>query len=86
MKVTAFTRETLRCRRSRRALLAAGFEEIGENGGRLWQLYRGARQDHRIVAVVIAPEGKSLFVKIEPSRGTIDGVEPVLGEILEMKL
>lgn len=65
MKVTDYTRERLRCLRERKKLLAAGYEEIGEGGGRLWDLYRGVRYDCRIVDAVVAPEGKTVFVKIE---------------------
>jgi hypothetical protein len=63
MRVTDCTREALRCRRIRRNLIAAGFEEIGEGGGHLWQLHRRFGIDHTITAVAIAPEGKSLFIK-----------------------
>jgi hypothetical protein len=63
MRVTERTREALRCRRIRRDLIAAGFEEIGEGGGHLWQLHRGFGIGHTITAVAIAPEGKSLFIK-----------------------
>lgn len=66
MKVTEHTRDALRCRRERRRLEAEGFEEVGERGGNLWQLHRGSRQDHVIVDVRIAPEGKSLFIKTVP--------------------
>ncbi len=63
MHVTDQTREALRCRRIRRKLVADGFEEIGGNGGHLWELHRDIKRDHAITAVAIAPEGKSLFVK-----------------------
>jgi hypothetical protein len=47
-------------------LFADGFEEIGENGGHLWELHRDIKRDHNtITAVAIAPEGKTLFVKTE---------------------
>jgi hypothetical protein len=72
MLVTDRTRETLRCRRIRRDLIAAGFEEIGEDGGHLWELHRelhrGFGPDHMITAVAIAPEGKSLFIKTSGKR------------------
>jgi hypothetical protein len=45
--------------------LAAGYEQITENGGRLWELHRGYRTDHVITDVVIAASGKTLFVKTE---------------------
>jgi hypothetical protein len=67
MHVTDRTKEALRCRRIRRGLIAAGFEEVGEGGGHLWELHRelkrGFGTDHMITAVAIAPEGKSLFIK-----------------------
>ena len=69
MHVTDRTRETLRCRRIRRKLAADGFEEIGANGGHLWELHRDIRlhrdikREHAITAVAIAPEGTSLFIK-----------------------
>ena len=66
MKVTNFTRHALHERRERRKLLAAGYEEVGEGGGKLWELERGWRYGYRIVDVKIAPEGRSLFVLIEP--------------------
>jgi hypothetical protein len=64
MKVTDLTRSRLLERRTRRTLLAHGFEEVGEGGGRLWELYRGARIGFKITDVRIAPEGRSVFVKI----------------------
>jgi hypothetical protein len=42
---------------------AEGWEEVGEGGGKLWELYRGARHDHVITDVRIAPGGKSLLIK-----------------------
>jgi hypothetical protein len=63
MDVTDRTKEALRCRRIRRGLIADGFEEIGANGGHLWELHRDIKRDHAIMAVAIAPEGKSLFIK-----------------------
>lgn len=66
MVVTDQTREALRCRRIRRKLAADGFEEVGENGGRLWELQCGLKWlGHVITAVAIAPEGKTVFVKME---------------------
>ncbi len=63
MHVTDRTKEALRCRRIRRKLTADGFEEIGGNGGHLWELHRDVKRDHAITTVAIAPEGKSLFIK-----------------------
>jgi hypothetical protein len=63
MLVTDRTKEYLRCRRIRRKLLAEGFEEVSEGGGNLWELHRGYRTDRILTDAVIAPEGKSVFVK-----------------------
>jgi hypothetical protein len=63
--VTEITRKSLAIRRQRRDLLAIGYEEVGEGGGLLWQLERGARQSQRIVDAVISVGGKSVFVKIQ---------------------
>ncbi|RUV07952.1 hypothetical protein EOA79_02360 [Mesorhizobium sp. M1A.F.Ca.IN.020.03.2.1] len=67
MLVTNFTRRALAYRKQKRDLLAQGYEEIGESGGKLWELHRGKRMGHRIVAAVIATDGKSLYVKCEPT-------------------
>jgi len=47
-------------------LVSDGYEEIGEGGGRLWEIYRGARVGQRITDAVVAPDGMSVYVKIEP--------------------
>lgn len=49
-------------------LLGDGWEEVGEGGGKLWELYRGYRRGHRIVDVRITPDGLSLLVKIVNCR------------------
>lgn len=64
MKVTERTRKVLSYRRTIRDLKRDGFEEVGEGGGKLWQIYRGGRQGQKIRDVRIAPDGMSLFVKI----------------------
>ena len=64
MKLTPVTKAILESRRQRRRLLAHGYEEVGESGGRLWELQRGHRTAQKICDVVIAADGKSLFVKI----------------------
>lgn len=66
MKVTAYTRATLRIRRERRRLFALGYEEVGDNGGMLWEIHRGGRMGQRITDAVVGPDGLSVFVKIEP--------------------
>lgn len=71
MKVTDFTRSRLKQRRERRALVAAGYEEVGADGGPLWELQRGARRlGHVITDVKIAPEGRTVFVKIATDQVT----------------
>ena len=67
MKVTDLTRIKLKHARERRRLERAGYEEVTERGGKLWELHRGGRLDHVIVDAVPAPEGKTVFVKIEAS-------------------
>lgn len=69
MKVTQWTRDALAMRRFKRRFEAMGYEEVDDGRGPLWELYRGYRTGHRIVAVVISPSGKSLFVKIEKANG-----------------
>jgi hypothetical protein len=64
MLVTDFTRQSIAFRRQQRVLLADGYEEVGEGGGKLWELYRGYRTRQSIKDVKIATHGKSLFVKI----------------------
>lgn len=63
MKLSARTRDILRCRRARRRLKKEGWEEVGEGGGRLWELHRGRRIGFVITDVQIGPEGTSLFIK-----------------------
>lgn len=68
MLVTAFTRRVLKSRRQERKLLDKGFERVGDNGGKLWELNRGVRIGYRIKEVVIAEDEISLFVRIENVR------------------
>jgi hypothetical protein len=63
MKFTALTREILAIRRDRRDMTKAGWEHVGERGGRLWELYRGGRTRHRITDVRVARDGRSLWIK-----------------------
>lgn len=65
MLVNERTRKVLAIRRQRRDLLAAGYEEVGENGGKLWELERGGRYDQRIVDAVVSAGDKSVFVKVQ---------------------
>lgn len=66
MIITELTREQLKVQRIRASLIKRGFEAVGEGGGRLWELYRGSRTEHKIVDVAIDPCGKSVWVKINP--------------------
>lgn len=50
-------------RRDDRAHKRDGFERVDEDGGKLWELHRGRRLDHVITHVVIAADGKSLWIK-----------------------
>lgn len=65
MKVTSFTRKALAVRREERSMLRAGWERVGEGGGRLWELVRGGRFGSRIVDARVAEDGVSLWVRIE---------------------
>lgn len=65
MKVSALTKSALAVRRETRDMKAAGWEYV-EGGGKLWELHRGWRYNHRIVDVKIAAGGKSLWVKVAP--------------------
>ncbi len=66
MKLTSASKYILRQRRGRRKLIADGYEEIGENGGKLWELHRGHRIGHIITEVAIGPDGRSLWIKTCP--------------------
>ena len=65
MLVTTRTRRQLIVRRIRRDLAERGYERVGEGGGKLWEMYRGGRQGHRITAVEVDPDGMSVWVRIE---------------------
>lgn len=64
MKVTSMTTMALQARREERRMIAAGYERVGETGGKLWELHRGARWQAVITDVMVAADGKSLWVKI----------------------
>lgn len=63
MKVTEATRRWLAIRRDERDMKRAGWEFVGEGGGKLWELYRGCRTSHSIVDVRIAACGRALWIK-----------------------
>ena len=64
MRLTAFSRRALAIRREARDLPKQGWERVAENGGRLWELTRGARWGKVITDVRIAADGKSLWIKV----------------------
>lgn len=68
MLVTDFTRDALAVRRDRRDMLADGWELVGEGGGKLGELYRGARTRHRITDCRIAACGRAIWIKTEEKR------------------
>lgn len=65
MKFNERTSLILRHRRFVKNMLSKGYEEVGEDGGKLWELYRGYRTAYRITDAIVAPLGRSVFVKIE---------------------
>lgn len=66
MKVTDWTRRALHYRRTVKQWRAEGFEDLGEDGGNLWEIYRGGRVGQTIKEVRIAPNGMSVFVRVAP--------------------
>jgi len=68
MLVTKFTRDALNYRRTTKKWEAEGFEDLGESGGKLGEIYRGGRYTQRITEARIAPDGMSVWVKIEPRQ------------------
>jgi hypothetical protein len=47
-----------------RDLLLRGFEEVTEQGGRLWELHRGCRFDCIILESKITSDGRRLFIRV----------------------
>ena len=64
MKVTDRTRRVLHYRRTVKRWQAEGFEEVGENGGEVWEIHRGCRRGQTIQEARVAPDGMSVFVRI----------------------
>jgi len=62
MKVTQLTRDVLDYRREVKRLEDAGFKQAREP---FWELSRGALWDHVIAEVVIGPDRKSLWCRLE---------------------
>lgn len=66
---SAWQKELLATRREQRAMLKAGWEWVGEGGGKLWELERGPRMGHRIVAAQIGRNGRGVWVQVaEPPK------------------
>lgn len=64
-----FAKSARRIRTENRDMPEQGWEKVGENGGKLWELTRGGRWRQRIVDVRIAADGKSLWVRCaEPTE------------------
>lgn len=61
---TDWQKKVLAGRRERRDMEKAGWERVGEGGGKLWELNRGGRIGQRIVDVKIALDGTSLWVRV----------------------
>jgi hypothetical protein len=61
----AWQKRMLRVARERRDMPKAGWEFVGEGGGKLWELERGWRIKHEIRDVKISACGKGVWVKIE---------------------
>jgi len=58
-----FSKRVIRARRDRRDMLRAGWEFVGESGGKLWELYRGGRVGQVITDVRIAADGLGVWIK-----------------------
>lgn len=53
-----------RAARDRRKMIDAGWEYVGENGGRLWELSRGSRLGSRITDAMVAKDGLGIWVRV----------------------
>lgn len=63
-------KQAVAIRRDRRTHERDGWEYLGEGGGRIWELVRGSRMGHRIVAAEVAADGLGVWVKVEDPRTT----------------
>lgn len=64
MKVTANTKRILKYRRHVRDMKKTGWEKVGDNGSRLWELDCGGRVGQVILDCQISLCKKYLWVKI----------------------
>lgn len=62
---TQFQKDVLAARREIRDMERAGYERLGEGGGKIWELVRGGRIGHEIIDVKIAYDKTSVWVKVE---------------------
>lgn len=62
---TEWQKSARRYRTEKRDMERDGWEYVGENGGLLWELHRGYRQNKEIVGVKVAYGGKALWIKVE---------------------
>jgi hypothetical protein len=72
---TQWMKDSLAARREARDMTKAGWEWIGEGGGKLWELYRGWRTDQHIVDAKVSYSGLGVWVKIEPRSIVVPGVK-----------
>lgn len=66
MKVTQFTTDALNYSREVKRLQQEGYRQSAEP---FWEIHRGALWDHVITDVVIGPDRKSLWCKLEKDPG-----------------
>ena len=64
MIVNDTTRRVMANRKESRDMIEDGWERVSEGGGRLWELHRGWRSQHKITDVKISNCGKFIWVKI----------------------
>lgn len=73
MKMTEYSKAVLHYRRTVKQWKDEGFEDLGERGGNLWQIYRGSRCGQIIHEARVAPDGMSVFVRIAPREMATEG-------------
>lgn len=62
---TDWQKRVLALRRERRDMAKRGWEFVGEGGGKLWELARGSRIGHRVVAAQPSLDGLGVWVLIQ---------------------
>lgn len=61
---TSWQKAVLAARRERRDMEKAGWEYLGEGGGKIWELVRGSRVGKRIVEAKVAIDGHGVWVLV----------------------